>query len=64
MEMNYKNVPSGLNCNELQCSFNPLKNKILLNNIYKFQFVPHRKRITSPLQRPTGAAYGNNFYLL
>jgi hypothetical protein len=33
---------------------NTLKTEFLLNNIHKFQFVPHRKHITSPLQSPTG----------
>jgi hypothetical protein len=36
----------------LSSNINPLKTEFFLNNI-KIQFVPHRKHITSLLQRPT-----------
>jgi hypothetical protein len=36
-------------------AINPLKTKFLLHNTYmQMQFLPHRKHITSPLQRPAG----------
>jgi hypothetical protein len=33
---------------------NPLKTEFILHSIYRIQFVPHRKQVTSPLQSPTG----------